>query len=330
MPTDLVTGATGFVGRHLIRELVNRGMACRVLVRRAGDACELGRLPGVELREGDICEPETLAGLAANVRHVYHLAGAGHVAAQSEASYQRFVRVNVDGTRNVVRACAEHGVRKLVHFSSTAAMGLIRKPLADENDRPVPATPYQRSKLESERAALELGATLGVPTVVVRPCMIYGVGGAGEFRKIATLMRRGLFPRLGRGRNLTPLVHVSDVVQGAIKAAERGRPGEVYLLTSARSIELDRMRDLIMSAWGARARYPYVPVWAMYAAAGAFEFWAALTGTTPLATRRNIASTAWDREFSIAKARAELGYEPAMSFESGIAETVAWYKNTEQ
>ena len=101
------------------------------------------------------------------------------------------------------------------------------------------------------------------------------------------------------------------------------------ICTSARSIELDRMRNLIMSAWGARARYPYVPVWAMYAAAGAFEFWAALTGTTPLATRRNIASTAWDREFSIAKARAELGYEPAMSFESGIAETVAWYKNTE-
>jgi nucleoside-diphosphate-sugar epimerase len=156
--------------------------------------------------------------------------------------------------------------------------------------------------------------------------MVYGVGGAGEFRKIATLMRRGLFPRLGTGRNLTPLVHVSDVVQGAIKAGGRGRAGEVYLLTSARSIELDRMRELVMGAWGQRALYPYVPVWAMSGLAGALEWWAALRGTTPIATRRNIASTAWDREFAIEKARRDLGYEPAMSFERGIAETVAWFK----
>jgi farnesol dehydrogenase len=145
---------------------------------------------------------------------------------------------------------------------------------------------------------------------------------------MSSLMRRGLFPKLGRGRNLTPLVHVSDVVQGAIKAARKGRPGEVYLLTSAQSIELDKMRELVMAAWGKPAIYPYMPVWAMTAAACVFELWAGLRGTTPIATRRNIASTAWDREFSIDKARRELGYEPAVSFEEGIAEAVTSLKET--
>jgi nucleoside-diphosphate-sugar epimerase len=325
----LIFGGTGFVGRHLTRALLARGDSCRLLVRASSDTGELDEAPGVEIRRGDICDPGSLGGIAEGVRHAYHLAAAGHVVAQSEEAYRMFVRVNVEGTRNVVRACAGEGIEKLIHFSSTAAMGLIEKPLVDEDDPPAPASPYQRSKLESERAALALGAELDVPTVVVRPCMIYGVGGAGEFRKIAGLMRRGLFPRLGSGRNLTPLVHVSDVVQGAIKAAERGRPGEEYLLTSPRSIELDRMRELVMDAWGQRALYPYVPVWVMTALAGAFEWWACLRGATPIATRRNIASTAADREFSIDKARRELGYEPAVGFEQGIAEAIAWFKETE-
>lgn len=326
MPRHLIIGATGFVGRHLTRELLSRGEACRLLVRPSGDAAEFAGRGDVEVRRGDVCDPESLRDMADGIQHVYHLAAAGHVTAQSEEAYRTFARVNVDGTRNVMRACAGAGVEKLVHFSSTAAMGLIRKAVVDESDPPEPVTPYQRSKLESERVALGLGAELGIPTVVVRPCMIYGVGGRGEFRKIAVLMRRGLFPKLGRGRNLTPLVHVSDVVEGAVRAANRGRAGEVFLLTSAHSIELDRMRELVMAAWGQRAAYPYVPVWMVLALAGLFEWWAALRGTSPIATRRNIASTAWDREYSIEKARRALGYEPSIGFERGIDETVAWFK----
>ena len=325
---NLVIGGTGFVGRYLVRELSRRGLGCRVLVRSSSQTREIEGLPGVELRVADICEPSTLEGIAQGVRHVYHLAALGHVAAQSEEAYRNFVRINVEGTRNVLRACAGQGVEKFVHFSSTAAMGLIKKTLVDESDPPQPVTPYQKSKLESEKAALELGRELGIPTVVVRPCMIYGVGGEGEFKKMATLMRRGMFPRFGRGKALTPLVHVKDVVQGSIKAAEKGRPGEAYLLTSERSIERARMRELVLEAWGRRAPYPYVPVWAVYGAASLFEWVAKVSNTTPIATRRNIASVAWDREFSIEKARRELGYQPEVSFERGIAETMAWMKGT--
>ena len=218
-------------------------------------------------------------------------------------------------------------MKKFIHFSSTAAMGLIKKWLVGESDVPLPATPYQKSKLKSEKVALKCGKDYTIPTVVVRPCMIYGIGGKGEFYKISQLMRKGMFPRVGRGRNLTPLIHVTDVVQGAIKAMRNGISGEVYLLASDCSIDLNEMRHFIMQAWGTKAIYPYVPVWAMFFIAWCFEFLAKLNGKAPIATRQNVDSTVWDRQFSIEKAKRELGYTPNINLREGIFETINWFKN---
>ncbi len=322
----LVTGGCGFVGRYLVRALLEQGHTCRLLVRASSDTQWTNGLSGIELFEGDITRPQTLEGIADDIDVVFHLAAEGHVSAVSKESLERFVNVNVGGTENLLAACKGKSIRKFVHFSSTAAMGLIKKPLVDESDPPQPVTLYQKSKLQSEKAALEKGKAFGIAVVVVRPCMIYGVGGKGEFHKMCRLMKKGFFPKVGFGRNLTPLVHVSDVVQGAIKAAENGKSGEVYLLTSAKSISMDQMRQYVMDAWGERAIYPYVPVWLMVAAAWAFEILGRLTGKAPLATRRNIASTVWDREFSIEKAKHDLGYQPKVDFKDGIRQTVEWFK----
>ncbi len=322
----LVTGGTGFIGRYLVRGLAAKGWQVRLLVRTTSDIGNLGDIANVELVEGDILEPQSLEGIADGVTSVFHLAAAGHVSAMSEEAYEEFFKINVGGLENVMRACANRGVEKFVHFSSTAAMGLIRKELVSETDEPEPRTPYQKSKLASERRALELGAELGLPTVVLRPCMVYGVGGFGEFEKMARLMRKGAFPRVGRGRNLTPLVHVRDVVEGALLAAEGGRGGEIYLLTSARSPGLSEIRVWVMRGWGSWAPYPYIPRLAMLAIALFFENFAKLSGGTPMATRQNIANTIFDREFSIAKASKDFGYEPKVTFEDGIRETVAWFK----
>lgn len=320
---NLVTGGTGFVGRYLVRALCEAGERVRVLAR---DPTKMSALPAVEHWRGDVTDARTLRGVCRGVSRVYHLAACGHVSAVSGAARAEFMRVNVDGTRNLLEACSRERPEKLVHFSSTAAMGLIPSSSIDENALPRPITPYQQSKFESERVALELGGALGIPSVVVRPCMIYGPGGKGEFYKFAALMRRGLFPRVGLGPSLTPLVHVRDVVKGALLAAERGRSGEVYLLASATSIPLADLRRLIVQAWGTRAFYPFVPTPLMLAVAHAFEVWSRISGKPPMATRQNVRSTVIGRQFSIEKSRRELGYAPAISFADGIAETVAWFK----
>jgi nucleoside-diphosphate-sugar epimerase len=321
----LVTGGTGFVGRYLVRELNSRKYLCRLLIRSSSDISWLDGLKDIDLWEGDVTRAETLVGIAEDVDYVFHLAAEGHVSAISNEAYEKFVRVNVDGTKNLISECGKHNLTKFVHFSSTAAMGLIKKKVVDETNAPRPSTPYQKSKLRSEEAALNIGRNLGVPVVVLRPCMIYGVYGEGEFFKMSQLMRKGLFPRIGQGRNLTPLVHVKDVVQGAIKAAERGMPGDVYLLASENSIELTTMRNLVMEGWRGKAPYPYLPVWFVFFVAWCLEILGKLTGKPPIATRKNIDSTVWDRKFSIAKAKKELGYSPKVSFREGIIETVNWY-----
>ena len=323
----LITGGTGFVGRYLVRELLSKENFCRLLIRPKSNIEGLPNENRIELWQGDITRQDTLKDIAKDIDYVYHLAAVGHVSAISEEAYKDFIRVNVQGTKNLIMECAGSNIKKFVHFSSTAAMGLIKNKLTNETDVPQPVTPYQKSKLESEKMAFSLGKRYKVPTVVIRPCMIYGINGKGEFLKICRLMSKGLFPKVGLGKNLTPLVHVSDVVQGAIKAAEKGIPGEVYLIASEHSIELSELRNIVMKALGKGAFYPFVPVWAMFFAAWFLEQTARVTGKPPIVTRRNIASTVWDREFSIEKARKDLGYNPQVSFQEGIIETVQWFKS---
>jgi nucleoside-diphosphate-sugar epimerase len=327
----LVTGAGGFVGTYLIEALQQAGASCKALVRSEASREKLAdRFDGLTFHEGDLTDAETLGGIANEVDYVVHLAAEGHVSAVSEEAFRRFTEVNVRGTERLLEACAGGSVKRFVHFSSTAAMGLIRNTRTTEADEPQPRTPYQRSKLASEQAALDTGRRLDVPVVVLRPCMIYGPGGHGTFEQMCRWMARGRFPKVGRGKNLTPMVHVRDVVQATLKALLRGAPYETYLVTSARSLPLDEFRSLVIQAYGVNPFYPYVPSWAMYALAYASELFGRLTSTPPKVTVRNVASTLWDREFSIDKARSDLGYEPAVSFEEGIAETVAWLQEIQE
>jgi nucleoside-diphosphate-sugar epimerase len=327
----LITGGTGFIGSHLVTVLVQRGIRCRLLVRdrkRAGQQVS----DEIELFQGDITNPTSLSGLVKGITHVVHLAAMGHVSALSEKAYQDFFQVNVQGTINLIEACRGEKIRRFVHISSTAAMGLIQKEsLVNEIDKPVPVTPYQRSTLESERAALKKGNELKIPVVILRPCMVYGKGNDnGEFFKIAELMRKGFFPKVGRGSNLTPLVHVQDVVQAAIAALEQGKDREIYIIASKVSLPMDELRDLIMKAWGKNAFYPYIPARLMFAISAMIELYARMRGNVPIVTRYNIANTVWDREFSIEKAYRELGYEPSVDFASGIDETVSWYREQQK
>jgi nucleoside-diphosphate-sugar epimerase len=321
----LITGGTGFVGRHLVRRLVAQDVDCRLLVRPESDLASLVDL-NLDIVRGDVTEPASLRRVARGIDVVYHLAAEGHVTARSEEAYARFHRVNVEGTRNLAQACRQAPIRRFVHFSSTAAMGLIRRSPIDETVPCQPATPYQRSKWESEQVVLQAYQEYGLPAVVLRPCMVYGPGGRGEFQKFCKLFGRGWFPRLGHTPILLPLVHVQDVVRGALLAGERGDPGEVYLLASATSYSLDRIRQVVLEALGIRRPYFYVPVWAAMAGAYVLYTLARIRGQVPLVTPRNVASTLASRVFDIGKARRHLGYAPQVPLDTGIAETVAWYQ----
>lgn len=323
----LITGTTGFIGRHLLKALIEKGHHCRCLVRESSSVDELFDNPLVELFQGDVTKPETLKGVGKNIEAIYHLAAAGHVAAVSEESYKECFKLNVEGTRNIVEACGRDSVKRFIHFSSTAAMGLIKRPVIDETVPCQPQTPYQRSKYESELAAFEVGKKFGMEVIVLRPCMVYGPGGKGEFLKFCKLIKKSIFPRIGLGKNLTSIVHVHDVVQAAVNALDKGQAGEVYLIASETSPRLADIFDAITEALKIRRVYFYVPLWVAYSVAYFLERISMISGKPPLVSRKNIISTVTDRVFDISKAKYELGYEATINLLNGVKETIIWYRN---
>lgn len=321
-----MTGGTGFVGSCLVPELVKRGYEVVCLVR----SIEKGKKifgDTVTFIEGDVTDPFALKAIPNNIEYAIHLAAVGHVSAVTEESYKLFVGVNESGTKNIIdELSSRKNFERFVHFSSTAAMGLIGIPIQDENSIPNPVTPYQKSKNRSEKIVAQ-AASEGFPTVVIRPCMIYGVGGYGEFYKFCRLMKKGAFPKVGLGKNLTPLVYVTDVVNAAILAMEKGTVGETYIVASESSIKMDDFRKLVVKSIGVRSPYFYVPAWVALFGAKLIELISARIGKEPIATVTNIRSTIMDRTFDISKAKKELGYNPMVNFEEGIKKTVEWYKD---
>jgi nucleoside-diphosphate-sugar epimerase len=235
----LLTGATGFVGGHVAASLVREGVALRLLVRPTSD---LDRLrPGVrraleaedgsvELFEGDLTVPESLEGICEGVDALIHCACAVKgTFDESRRSREIFQRVNVEGTQNLARRAADTGLR-MVHLSSTAAMGPVTDREVDETTECVPVAPYQVSKRQAELALLDLHEQQGLDVVILRPCLILGPGkDGGEPLQLFNLARWGLFPKIGGEMSQTkPLIDVRDVAQACTAALARDPPRRAW------------------------------------------------------------------------------------------------------
>lgn len=321
----LITGANGFIGKYLVKLLCLQGHNCRCLIRDINKIDQTLCHPNVEIFKGDVTNPDSLANIGKGIEVVYHLAAAGHVAAVSEQANKDSFNLNVIGTQNLLTACGKGDVKRFIHFSSTAAMGLPNTTIIDETALCNPVTPYQKSKYQSECVALETGTLIGINVIVLRPCMVYGPGGQGEFLKFCRLIKKGVFPRIGMGKNLAPIVHVEDVVQAAVNTLENGVSGETYLIASEYSPKLSEIHRLICQAQHIHRLYFYVPLWLAYVAGYFFEKISVITGKAPLVSRKNIVSTAVDRIFDISKAKRDLNYSPLSELKLGIEETVRWY-----
>lgn len=323
----LVTGATGFIGGHLIKRLLtdNHDIVC--LVRSEEKKKSIQSQYDVTCITGDLTEPKSLSKIPAEeIDVVIHLAAMGHVSSVSEEAYQSFVSINEHGTQNLIKVFQEsRRLKKFIHFSSTAAMGFIGEPVLNEKSTPNPVTPYQKSKFRSEQVVNNAYKNEHFPAIICRPCMVYGPGGYGEFHKFCRLMKKGVFPKVGRGENLTPLVYVEDVVNAVMIILQYGDIGETYIIASECSIKMDKLHDLIMKYLDAKAPYIYVPAWIALAGAKCMEWCCLVLKKEPIVTYQNIKSTVTDRTFDISKI-VRLGYSQKISFKDGICNTVNWYK----
>src|SRR5438132_2680987 len=260
MSDVLVTGGTGFIGANVARELVAAGAGVRVLARPRGDRRALDGV-AVEIVEGDLLEPASVRRAVAGVQTVFHVAADYRLWTPDPGA---LYRANGDGTRTVLEAAAQAGVARVVHTSSVGALGLPKNGTPGDEETPVRLEDmvgdYKRSKFLAEQVALDF-ARRGLPVVVVNPSAPVGPGDVKPTptgQMIVDFMRGRMVATLDTGLNW---VHVRDVAIGHILAAERGRPGERYILGSMEgNWTLRQMLNVLSELSGLpapRIRIPY-------------------------------------------------------------------------
>lgn len=328
MRRALVTGATGMLGSYLVQRLVESGCAVRALVRRPPAAEWLRRL-GVDVVAGELADARALACAAADCDAVFHAAAA--IGPQSD--WETFRLGNVQGTTNVINACAHAGAR-LVHVSSTAVYGDSRYEMAPVSERTaLPRLPeadaYGRSKQEAERLVLDAQGSGRIWAAIVRPPVMYGERDRQFIPRIGAVMNRGIFPLCGGGATTLPVVHANAVAEGAILAARiDAANGGVYNLTTDFPLTVATLVGLARIGLARRIRAPSLSLGTSRAFFRALELGLRVVGRGDLATHANgtLEMLTHDNPFSAARARDELHWAPTIRPEIGVPDAFRWWK----
>ena len=321
----LVTGATGFVGSAVTRQLLARGDAVRVLSRAESDQTNIRDLD-VEVVEGDLLKPETLRDAVEGCDGVFHVA----------ADYRLWVRnpepmfrANVDGARAIVDAAVSAGVERIVYTSSVAVLGNVPGKAADE-ETPVTYTdmigPYKQSKFRAEEAVRQLIEEKGAPVVIVNPSTPIGprdVKPTPTGRVIVEAASGKMPAYVDTGLNV---VHVDDVAAGHLLAFDNGSVGERYILGGD---DMPLADILAIVARQTRRRPPSIkiPHGAIMPIAYLAEAWTRMMGEDePFVTVEGVRMARKKMFFSSAKAERELGYthRPA---DQALNDAVTWFRD---
>lgn len=330
----LVTGADGFIGSHLVESLHRDGIPVRSLVQPSAGLANL-RPDISEIVYGDIRDLPQMRRISRGMDVVYHLAAISRYDLNvPEAEYHR---TNVEGTRNILEAAREAGVKRVLFTGTIEAVGLSgnNDPLTEETPQ-FPRNIYGRSKLEGEELVRSCNAPGVLETVVVRPPMTYGPGEVILCQRLFRIIQRGVYPLVGSGRTLTEFCYVKNLVQGIRLAAERGQPGEVYFISDERSYTIEEVVRSIAGELGVKVITPHLPIPAAYVLGyifeilgGIFRFYPFLipqTGRPPF-SRKTVEWTSESRLYcDISKAKRELGYRPPYTLVQGLRETIRWYR----
>jgi dihydroflavonol-4-reductase len=319
MKPVLVTGASGFLGWHVARALLERGYCVRALLRPGSRVDGLD----VEIARGDLRDPDSLARAVAGCGLAFHVAADYRLWARHP---KELYEANVDGTRNLLAAARDAAVERVVYTSTVGCIGIPPGGVGDENT-PVSiedmAGGYKRSKFLAERVALEF-VRGGLPVIIVNPTA--PIGGHDvkptPTGKIVLDFLNGDMPAfIDTGLNV---VDVRDSAAGHLLACDRGRPGERYILGSENLTLAEILRKLaqITSRKPPSVRLPYAVA---YCAGVCSTGWARMTGMPPRVPLDAVRMARKKMWVSHEKAHRELGYEPAPA-DAALKRAVEWFR----
>lgn len=325
----LITGATGFIGRRLTATLMEcPGFAVHVLVRDSTQATRHWPADDVEPRVGDLTKPDTLATACSGVDTIYHLAGYAHANGIAESEVLNLhQRITVEGTHAILTAAVVAGVKRFIFVSSVKAMGEGGVNCLDESSDTQPTSIYGHAKLTAENMVLQTGRDQGMHVCILRLPLVYGHDNKGNLPRMIEAIDRGRFPPLPELGNKRSMVHVDDVVQALLLAAESpSAVGQTYIVTDEQAYSTHTIYSLICSALGRPMPGWTVPVTLLQLVARAGDLVGAVRGR-PLSFNSDaldkLIGSAW---YSSDKIHRELGYRPTRTLKTSVPEMVAAYR----
>ena len=319
-PLVLVTGGTGFIGRHLCRRLLAEGCRVRVLCRETAG-------PGatdssVAVATGDVTKPSTLPAALAGADTVFHLASA---LGATPCGPQGFFAVNAEGTKNVLDAARAAGTRRIVHCSSVGVLGGIQGPPAAEDAPLRPEDDYERSKAQGETIAREQAAA-GLPVVIVRPGWAYGPGDRRTFKLIRAIAKRRFF-FVGDGTTREHPVFIDDLAAGLARCRTADlAAGEVITIAGDEIVTIEELCGGIARALGVPPTRLHVPREPLRTLAGLLERAFTAAGREAPLTRAKVDFFLKHRAYDTAKAKRLLAFAPHVPLDQGLPRAVAWYR----
>lgn len=319
-----ITGASGHIGANLCRTLIDQGHHVKALINKYTRSLDQLNL---EVVKGNLLDTSSLSSLIKDVEIVIHLAATISINGKND---EELLAINVEGTRNLLQCIREKPVRRLIHFSSIHA--IVHEPLDSTLDETRGLAIedhilYNKSKAVSEQLVLD-AAEEGMDAVIINPTSVVG---PNDFRP--SLMGKALLQIVKRKLpGLIPggydWVDVRDIVDGTLKAVEKGRTGESYLL-SGHWMSLPDLANMLGSLTGDQRKWTILPYWLAELGVPFLKGYARLRCTDPLYTRESLEILKTShRMISSEKARRELGYSPR-PLEETIRDTLDWFRTND-
>lgn len=322
MARAFITGATGFIGSHLVDQLLKKNYEIKCLVRKTSNLKWLKDKP-VELIYGDLFDKEALTPALKDTDYVYHIAGVTFAKKKEE-----FYKGNVDATKSLLEIClaANPELKKFIHISSQAAAGpsFDGKPI-DETKDYHPITTYGKSKMEAEKIVRSYFDKLNC--TVVRPPAVYGPRDYAIFEYFKA-MNRGLQPLIGFENKLISLIHAVDLVDGIILAGESDKAkSNIYFISSGKFYNWRDVGEITQRLLGKKSLKIVIPHFAVHVV-GFFSEVFGYMSTKPVILNRekvkDITQAYWI--CSVEKAKQDFGFKEKFTLEEGFKNTIDWYR----
>lgn len=317
----LVTGGTGFLGRHLARGLLERGHGVRLMGRNFTGSSALTRSGAVPV-EADLRDREAVIAACRGVEAVFHV---GALSAPWGPA-RDFHDINVGGTASVLAGCREHRVRRVVYVSSPSVVFDGRDHVKLREDAPYPrrfASVYSLTKKLGEDLVNGASRAGHLETVILRPKAMFGPGDQSLLPRLVEVARRKRLPQIGDGRNLVDLTYVENVVQALVLALDSpAAPGKTYTITNGEHVPLWPTVRLVLRRTGLPDDLRPLPLPLALVIARLMEIGGTVRGKEPLLTTYTVGILARTQTYDISAARRDLGYNPSVSVAEGIERTL--------